>query len=289
MGTDYFSDREVGPPPRTSEDIPETVWGGIVAHVTSLLGNGAFGGDFPDECHDGGAVVGNNERTFSLAVRAEIPDIPWPLTRGPMPPKFAILDFVEFCHRHVAAPQRGLYHSFFRHHHLSFDRQAGQEDFRATVNRLFARNGIAFEVGDDGRVVRFGGPVLREELLSATFESGDDELDKLLESARKKFLDPDPQVRREGLEKLVDAWERLKTIEPGANKRASVAVILDKAAPELRFREFLESEAREITKIGNTFQIRHTETTQVAIQRDEQVDYLFHRLFSLIMLLLKSR
>jgi hypothetical protein len=50
--------------------------------------------------------------------------------------------------------------------------------------------------------------VLREELASAQFRTGEEELDRLLEKARKKFLNPDVSTRREALEVLWDAWER---------------------------------------------------------------------------------
>jgi hypothetical protein len=44
-----------------------------------------------------------------------------------------------------------------------------------------------------------------------------------------------------------------------------------------------------MTDIGNGFQIRHSETSQVPLQRNNHVDYLFHRLFALIWLVLRAR
>lgn len=110
-------------------------------------------------------------------------------------------------------------------------------------------------------------------------------MDDLLERARTKFLSHDPQDRRESLEKLWDAWERLKTLNDPSNKKLSVTVLLDQAAPEPGFRSTLEAEAKELTRIGNDFQIRHSEINKVVINNDADVDYLFHRLFSLIFLL----
>ena len=49
----------------------------------------------------------------------------------------------------------------------------------------------------------------------------------------------------------------------------------------------LEEEARKLTDIGNSFHIRHTETKQTLVSDSHIIDYLFHRLFSMIMLLLK--
>ena len=43
-----------------------------------------------------------------------------------------------------------------------------------------------------------------------------------------------------------------------------------------------------LTKIGNTFRIRHSETSQEDLRSPEQVDYLFGRLFAFIRLILKA-
>jgi hypothetical protein len=123
----------------------------------------------------------------------------------------------------------------------------------------------------------------------AVFRTGDVELDRLLEAARSKFLSTDVTVRRESLEKLWDAWERLKTLEPGVDKKASVCALLDRAATEPEFRATMETEAYELTRIGNQFMIRHTETNKVPVQLSLHVDYLFHRLFGLIWLCLQAR
>lgn len=152
-----------------------------------------------------------------------------------------------------------------------------------------SRNGIAFSLEEDGRVSRLAPPVLDEELRRATFNTGDATLDALLESARAKFLSPDPATRREALEKLWDAWERLKTLEPGGDKKASTIALLNKAADEPKYRDVLEQEANTLTKIGNSFRIRHSETSQVEIRTEDQVDYLFHRLLALILLLIRAR
>ena len=44
------------------------------------------------------------------------------------------------------------------------------------------------------------------------------------------FLIRIPKVSKEALEKLWDAWERLKTLEAG-DKKSSIKTLLDKAAP----------------------------------------------------------
>jgi hypothetical protein len=117
------------------------------------------------------------------------------------------------------------------HSHWSYDQEKGRARFQDDVNLFFQRNGLAFEL-KDGEVTRIAPAVLHEALEKAIFNTRDNELDRLLETAREKFLHRSLDVRKEGLEKLWDAWERLKTIERGANKPAQVKAILDEGAAE---------------------------------------------------------
>jgi hypothetical protein len=270
-------------------EVKPAAWGGIVALIQGRISNGAFGVDYPEECPDGRGTTGTDARALGLAVRAHIPDLDWPLEVEPCPPTFAILDLIEFCYEHVTETVPISFHSFFGHQHLSFDRVQGQTDFRAAVNRIFARNQLAYELTDIGQILRLAAPVLHEFLTAQTFRTGDPSLDGLLESARAKFLSPDASTRREAIEKLWDAWERVKTLEPGPDKRTSVKILLDRTADEPTFRNVLEQEARALTDVGNAFQIRHSETTQIPLLRNDHVDYLFHRLFALIWLVLRAR
>jgi hypothetical protein len=129
--------------------------------------------------------------------------------------------------------------------HYSYDRDAGRERGAHDVNRLFERNGMAFEL-TKGEAVRTAPAVLHEALAATVFKTRDQALDQLLEAARQKFLNHALDVRRESLEKLWDAWERLKTLEPGKDKKASTSALLRKAAAE-PFRARLDQEARELT------------------------------------------
>ena len=201
-----------------------------------------------------------------------------------------LMDLIEFCWRAVGKPTQWEYHSFFRHSHLNFDIEAGRVEYRVDVNRIFRRNGLVYELMDAGTVQRRAPIVLHEPLVRSAFNTGDSDLDGMLEAARTKFLDPDEPVRREALEKLWDAWERVKTVEPGTDKKQQATALLDRVAGShsSTFRQKLEEEATALTSIGNSLQIRHSETSQEPLQTSEHVDYLFHRLFSLIRLVLRA-
>jgi hypothetical protein len=288
----YFSEREHGEQPRESEVIGEVAWGGIQALLRSRVEDGSFAATYPETCDDGAGPVGTNSNALAKAVRAEIPaftEPPWYERPPDVPGTLDILDLIEFCWRTIGKPIKGGYHSFFKHHHLSFDIDAGRDEFREAVNRIFRRNGLVYELRENGRIERLAPPILRELLPAAKFRTGDNELDAMLEKARRKFLNPDIGVRRESLEALWDSWERLKTLN-GPDKKQMVVAMLDKTAgpssPVLR--EALENEAHELTRLGNVLQIRHAETDREPVSQSSHVDYLFHRLFALVLTVLKT-
>ncbi len=299
---DYFSDRENGPRARTEQVISPEVWAGLVATVQALVNSGAFGLRFPERCPDGQAICGCDENVIAASVIAEMPGLTWPLETSRLvddgflrqqepfaPDTLLILDFVEFVYASVAKPIPGRLHDYFNHHHLTFDQQSGQEEFRATVNRIFARNGVAFEMLSNGRIVRVLPPVLGDDLKRMVFRTGDRILDNMLEESRAKFTDRNPLLRREGLERLWDAWERLKSLADPEDKKKSISIILDATANEATLRQRLEDEAKELTDIGNSHLIRHTELKQIPVIDVDHVDYLFHRLFAMIQLLLRKK
>lgn len=298
--SDYFSDREFGVRARVEQVISPTLWAAIVATVQSLINSGAFGLRFPERCPDGPAVCGCDESALGASVAGEMPGLAWPLQvtqeveggfmsqSEPFAPDTGlVLDFVEFVYASVAKPIPGKYHDFFSHHHLTFNQESGQDEFRITINRLFVRNGLAYEMLSSVRIVRVLPSVVGDELRRTTFNSGDRLLDVMLEECRAKFTDRSPLVRREGLERLWDAWERLKSLAH-VDKRRSVEIMLQAVAPEPAFRMRLEADAKQLTEIGNSHLIRHHEQAQIAVTDADQIDYLFHRLFALITLLLRK-
>lgn len=288
-----FTERHGGAKPRTAEQLDVTTRDALLNLLASRIEQEWFGHAFPDKCPDGYAHAGTDHARLRRALSGF--GLPWPADAlqkadtadesGPLADGLAF-DLIEFSYEHIAQPDDGSFHNYFGHMHYGYDQAAGQHRFAEDVNRLFERNGMAFELRD-GEVLRLAPTGLQEALASATFNTGDAHLDEMLEDARTKILSRDPKVRRESLEELWDAWERLKTLEPGVNKPAKAKALLDKAAVEPTFRQLLEIEARALTDIGNTFMIRHTETDKIPITDSVQVDYLFHRMFALLRLLLK--
>jgi hypothetical protein len=285
-----FTERHGMAEPRVKEELDADVTKGILSIIDVQIEQNLFGSTFSMECTDGGGQsIGCDPERLKrgLAAYKVIWPRDWPNRKDEVPSDPQLFDLIEFLYEHAGLPKAYAHHSFFGHDHLTYDEEAGRAKFEADINRLFARNGLAFEL-QHGEVTRMAPSGLQEALASAIFKTGDADLDRLLETAREKFLNRSLDVRKEGLEKLWDAWERLKTIERGRHKPAQVKAILDKAATEPVLRERLETEARELNFIGNNLMIRHTEVGKPPIADSAQVDYLFHRMFAMIRLLLKS-
>lgn len=229
--TGYFTDREFGPKSRIIDAIDPRVWGGLHALIQTRLSDHSFGHRFPDQCPDGYGMSGCDVQSFERVLLAEVPGIELPLRWDNPPDTPIILDLLEFCAASIGEPVAGSYHAFFRHHHLIWKRESGLTNFVAAVNVLFSRNGIAYELMPDGQARRLLPAPLAEALATTVFSTGDTETNRLLEQARSRISSPKPEDRQDALEKLWDAFERLKTLESGNGKAAQANALLDRAAP----------------------------------------------------------
>src|SRR5271154_4733849 len=122
MAQGYFTDREQGARPRSAGVIDNRVWGGLYVLISSRLNDESFGYRFPDSCADGYGMCGCDRQAFGLSLAADVPEAPFPLAPHEAPPVPVIMDLLEFCASAVGAPAQGDWHSYFRHHHLAWDR-----------------------------------------------------------------------------------------------------------------------------------------------------------------------
>jgi hypothetical protein len=279
--TAYYSDRHGAERPRLELEFSERAWRGVVGLVQSGIARGNFAEDFPERCQDEGrAVYATDEWNLQLAVEGEHPDLSWPLRPVALPITPAILDLLEFLHTHATKPTAQRFHPYYDHHHLSFDRGVGQFEFREQINTLLSRNALAYEMRLNGRIERLLTPVVEEALRRGMPTTGDAEFDALVRRAEGKFVDRDVEARRESLEQLWDAFERAKTILDKDKKRGITAMLRTTTSVHEET-QLLEADMRTLTKVGNTFHIRHHETWAVAVPA-ELVDYLFVRLYALL-------
>lgn len=116
----------------------------------------------------------------------------------------------------------------------------------------------------------------------------DNELNKLIEDAKERFLSNDKQV---ALEKLWDAYERLKTYflnidnditqkKKQKDKKVSSEKIVNIISENFD-KEFIDTEFKTLTNIGNDYRIRHHEVGKKELIQ-QHINYLFFRMLSLI-------
>lgn len=225
-----------------------------------------------------------------------------PLDPDKVPDTTTALDVVDFVALHIDKPIRRSSHGWgFDHIHFSFEEQLhdsvfdaeltpGQVQFRRDINRLFTRNGIAYEIGRDMRVRRLGPPEAQPLISEFRPSTGDLQLDGKLMDAMARFLSRKPGDPRDALEKLWDAFERLKTLELGGDtlkKQSANQLVTCAASGSESFRALLDAEFTALTDIGNKFTIRHHEHGQGDLPTDDAINYLFLRLASLISLVLR--
>lgn len=302
VSADFYSDRVFGRVPRTGEDITIAVWQGLVSLITRRIDDGSLAMEFPARrCPDlADAITGTDAKRFEMTLnslvpllREESPAPPGEIFNLDDPPSTPVaLDVVEFVAPRIAEPSDRLNIRPHVHEHLSFARLSkhdGRERFCAEVDQIFSRNGLAFKVDLDGRVSRLGPPEARHLLSEFAPRTGDPSLDDKLTDAAARFVSRHLPDRLDGLEKLWDGFERLKTLELGGQKKDSIQQLIDRAARS-PFREYLAAESRELTKIGNEFHIRHFEhdKAQLPAPVDNTADYLFTRLLAFVTYLLRQ-
>lgn len=181
----------------------------------------------------------------------------------------------------------GSFHSYFGHHHLTCQNSRNVcAQFRDEINDIFRKTGLLYELNTDLQVERIveNSPLTPaiETAIAAVKEVGTREL---LQEAILLHRSPYPTDIRDAVEKLWDAYERLKTYYKTMNKAKSAEKIVnDIAAGQVPYVTLFDTEFRALTKIGNDFRIRHHETEKVEITDVRYYDYFFNRCLSLIAL-----
>ena len=304
---DYFTDRELGKKEPTVNEIDITVWNGIVAIFDSFITDNSFSKDFPEQCPDGQGICSCNTTLLYDKLKALIPNAKIPITRMEKFVKgysdwetggkevenkidiFSTLDLLEFCFRHLYDPiPTGNLHEYFNHYHLTFkDTGKSKQKYREEINSLFERNGIAYQLNTEGKIIRVIQDVFAQ-IINRKFQTKDVTLNQLLTEATQFILFPKSTDRIRAIEKLWDAFERIKTFY-STNKKVSATQLINLVANgNALFETYLVTETTNLTEIGNKFQIRHFETDKQEITDVAHIDYFFFRMFSLIDLFIKE-
>lgn len=303
---DYYSDREGFKAPMT-QTVSNTAWQGIVSVIEKFIKLDCLSEDFPMTCEDGGSICGFNERLFNNCISSVIPTMSYPFpsigkyylledneaTKEAIQQQeqYAVLDTIEFVFSRLRDPIKDnkKYHEFYRHYELSFGNGSKSKvEFRESLNEIFRRNGIAFTLTEEGQIERILPTGISYEITSLP-NSSDDDVNGLISTAIKKFMDPKFEERRMGIERLWDAFERIKTTLDPKDKKTSADRLLTSAANgNEAFKKILNDECKALTDMGNNFKIRHHEVGKEPID-ETCLDYFFYRMLSMILLMLRAK
>lgn len=296
---DFFTDREFGSKAQTEEKITIPVFNGAIALYEEY--KIAMSKRFPETCPDNGRIIGFNENSFKDSMLAVIPNFTVseyghisPLRKDSWSSdvsfdQYALLDFIEFCTDCTRDYKEDDFHSYFSHYHLVFtDGTVNKRALIDKVNQIFQRNAVAFCLTSEGMIQRVLPTGLHQIIINHCHQGGDTELNLLIDQAIKNIIKPKPEDRQIALEKLWDAFERIKTYHLGLDKKTSASQLLQTAAGgSIEVYDLLTAEMKELTVIGNKFRIRHHETDKIKIDNVKHIDYLFYRAMSILSLLVK--
>ncbi|PHO13721.1 hypothetical protein CPG38_01655 [Malaciobacter marinus] len=300
----YFSDIENGVVPRTSEEISIPVWNGIVSIFEEYKNKNYFSENFSEICSDNNQACGFDGKLFEARLQSEVPNIEKPIQILKKTPvfhgfgeadekkiidKYATLDFIEFCHKNIAEPTNGSYHDFFQHYHLTFKKSEELEsNFREKINQIFERNGILFYINEDGQINRNISESMKP-LINQIYNTADTRLNDLVKLAYDKFVLPKIEDRIFALEKIWDAFERMKTYYIEKNKKESINDLISLVSNNnTEFGTLINTECNALTAIGNNYQIRHFETNKIELTDNKHIDYLFYRMVSIMQLFMSE-
>lgn len=285
--SDFYTDRLNGPVHRTHDKLPAATAAGLYSLFRTKAQSNWFAQHFPEYCDDGNGVCGTDQRGLWTNLRALVPDLKERDSFGlePTQPDGVVFDLIEYAAERVAKPIQGQWHDYMKHYELTFAEKPGFREFCKDVNQILQRGGTMYELNSAGRITRTGTPEVQQVISQMTPASGDPNLDGLLSLAKELYLSRRAEDRALALEKLWDAFERLKTVDVLGNKKQSANALLDNIA-SAEFRAVTSAEMKILTDLGNQFMIRHHETDKHAVP-EEALDYLFARMGSLIVFLLR--
>lgn len=299
----FFSDREgVNADKTLTDKISSDIWKGIFSIYKKYLANNNFAKRFPLECPDGNGIYGTQETLFANHVAVVIPGFKidertTPLSLFTFDDKdvseikfsYCVLDFIEFMYLNLTDAEEDHYHDYRKHYELKFpNTHNAQKTFIEDINTLFFRQHIAYKLTNNGKIERVLSD-LQLHQMEQTKQSTDCSVNELIKEAFIKIRDPKFKERKIGLERLWDAFERIKSFYATKQdeKKHSLEDIINKITQnDTNWTNIIDDECDKLRKIGNNGQIRHFETYKFSLANPIIIDYLFFRMLATINLLL---
>lgn len=202
--------------------------------------------------------------------------------------QYALLDFIEFFAQNIEDISERWNNERYRNYQTIDCLNTSDifENFQDAINEIFIESGLLYELTDEKIIERIveNSPLTTEieNNFEAVREVGTREL---LKDAVALYKTPNPSARQDSVEKIWDAFERLKTYYTTLDKKhSSEKIVSDMANRNDDYIDLFNDEFKMLTDIGNKYRIRHHETNKIDITDVRYYDYLFNRCLSLIAL-----
>lgn len=257
---------------------------------------------YPEECPDGNGCCGLDYEKFSVAMTFEIPKL-YRNNNGRIEKprqnifdddveydQYALLDLIELMATQAKDISNRYRHSFYHHDDLTFSETRGiAREFRNEINDIFMKTGLQYSLAVSGMIERVAeNSPLSQRIEAKIAQVSEKGLRELLRDAVLLYKTPRPEARKDAVEKIWDAFERLKTCHTNLDKKRCVEKIVnDMAGNRTEYVTLFENEFKALTAIGNDFRIRHHEMSKTDIVDNRHYDYFFNRCLTTIALALE--
>ncbi len=236
-----------------------------------------------------------NENKFETSIRVRIPTISKDANGKLCPPsynsnfdQYAILDYIEYFACHIKDISKYWNNETYKNYKIinSLDSKEIFVQFKDEINNIFEKTHLLYILTDEYKIERIVEHTpLTKEIENHIGTIKEEGLKELLERAIILYRDPKPKSRQDSIEKLWDAFERLKTYYSSKNKKTSAKEIVnDISHNDQYYYDLFNAEFKALTDIGNTVRIRHHETDKTEIIDERYYDYFFNRCLSLLAL-----
>ncbi len=271
----YYSKRNKG----WEYDLSSEFWNGFKAYIEEIVQEKYLYKIFGDWKN---GFLANSDKVKSKMLQ-EIGVGEWPLFNQPSDDK--IFDLIQFFFKFVSYPTEWEYDRVWEQNlPTEFDRGKGSLYYTMKINDLFENFKHPYEF-KKGEIRAHRSEILDEKVLNLEFKISDVELSTLINEAIKNFYSRNSEDKKRGLEKIVDAFQRLKTlknadVKKGVEQMAKEASLLEET--QAAFGEDLT----DLWKIANDYAIRHFETNKIPLADNNFIEYLFYGYFNVIRLVL---
>lgn len=283
---DFFSDKELGKKELITEEISLNVYNAIVGIFNKY--EICFSNEFPIY-NNNNYIVGTNRRALVTDIRGYIPRLEsiGEADEWDVPDNYTILDFVQYCYSKISDVVSYDTDYYGKTTYIVQDTEQKRESYRNEVNQLFERNQIVFYIDNDGSIKRQLPVEMGNLINNLPVRTNDAQLNELIRLAFENIHKPQLKDRTFALEKIWDAFERMKTYYEGMDKKNSAKTLVENVSQGTKdFEKWINTEFLALTDIGNAYQIRHFEKWTIQIKEARHIDYLFYRMVSLISLCL---